>query len=114
MNQAAGEAARFAATGADDDDVKDQIEEQTHDLVNDNSNCSSGLNRICIRYLDGPNGEDAGDIGSIVAVYIRYEYDLITPLSNFGSDGRWRIESCSKHRVERPPSGSFPTGSDPC
>jgi Flp pilus assembly protein TadG len=101
-NQAAGVGARLAATGTSLGTVRARIDDQMHDEM-DNLSCGGNNDRICINYRDGPDGQDAGDVGSLVEVYVRYEYDLLTPvLANVVAGGDWEIEACSIQRLEQP------------
>jgi hypothetical protein len=104
-NQAAGVGARLAAaTGGDfddlEDDVRDAIQDQMHGQMTGTS-CNGTGDDVCIDFRGGPNGESAGEVGSIVVVYVRHEYDLITPIVDFVGGGDWDIEACSVQRVER-------------
>jgi hypothetical protein len=107
-NQAAGVGARLAAaTGGDFDDVRNAVgpavSDQMHGEMSAFTNCSGSGDEICIDFRPGPNGETAGDIGSLVVVYVKYEYDPLTPvIAQVATGGDWDIEACSVQRVERP------------
>jgi len=101
-NQAAGVGARLAATGASIATVRARVDDQMHGELNP-TNCSGGGDRICVAYRPGPDGQASGDVGSIVVVYVRSDYNLLTPLPGSGD---WTIEACSIQRVERPVSST--------
>jgi hypothetical protein len=111
-NQAAAEAARAASIG-NAADVQAIVEGQTHGAVDDADpdTCTSSGDDVCLVYMDGPDGEDAGQVGSIVAVRVRQQYSLITPLPV--GNPTWDIVACSHHRLERPITG-VTGGTDPC
>lgn len=104
-NQAAGVGARLAATNTPVSTVRSAIQDQMHGEMS-GLTCDDSEDDVCIDFRTGPNGEAAGDVGSIVVVYVRYEYDLITPIVGNATGGDWDIDACSVQRVERPISGS--------
>ena len=101
VNHAAKEGARFASTGASPADVKDRVIAQ--------SQISLTAGDVSVEYADGPasNRADSGEVGSVVVIRIEYDYDLITPLPNFGGgDLTWGIKACAVARLERPVDAS--------
>ncbi len=101
-NQAAGVGARLAATGTSFTNIRSAVQDQMHGEMS-GTTCNGTGDDICIDYRPGPDGQATGDIGSIVVVYVRYEYDLLTPvLGSVVGGGDWDIDACSVQRVERP------------
>lgn len=110
VNHSAKEGARYAAAGATVPATVDLIKEQGQGILDDVITGCSGDEYICVEYINGPDGEDVGQVGSSVRVKVKYQYDLITPLPNFGGANDWTIESCAVARLERPrqPGGQYP------
>ena len=68
-----------------------------------------------MQWADGPNGEDAGQVGSSVKVVVKYRYGLITPLVTKIAGGGFDVTACAVMRLERPlPSPSSVSGSGSC
>jgi hypothetical protein len=109
INNAAKEAARFASVQTGDwddirDDVVELVEEQTVvDTAGGSAACNGQNPDICIHWIDGPDGQDGGEVGSYVRVIIRHDYNLVTPLPGIIPGPQdWEIETCAIVRVERP------------
>jgi hypothetical protein len=115
VNHAAQEGARFAATGIDDpDEIAERVRAQSIELLEDVPEGCTGTERICVRWVDGPNG--AGEVGSYVRVEVRYRHEFVTPLGSFGIQDHLDISACAIARLERPADfpGSYEGGDDTC
>jgi hypothetical protein len=111
-NNAAKEAARFGAVQTGDwddirDDIVDLVESQTKlDTSGGSAACNGIVPEVCVEWIDGPDDQDGGEVGSYIRVILKYEYDPVTPLFSFLPGGtidpNWVIETCAIQRVERP------------
>jgi Flp pilus assembly protein TadG len=115
VNHAAKEGARYAATGATTNAVADRVRDQSQGILDSVPTACSGAQYICVQYFQGPDDQDAGEVGSTVRVRVRYEYELFTPLPNVLGADDWTIASCAVARLERPrPSVSGSGGIAEC
>ena len=123
INHAAKEGARRAATGADATTVRAVVAGQSQGLLDATTTCdTTGDRSICVEWLDGPNTESAGQVGSEVRVTLRYRYGLKTPLANgsllglpiTGMPSGFQMSSCALVRLERPILAAAPGGTGSC
>ncbi len=119
INHSANEGARLLAVAGggtqplDVNEIKARVKDQAHGLLDSAGDCGSGPPEICFEWADGPDGEEAGDVGSTVKVTVKYNYPLITPLVT-SIIGGFDIEACAVARLERPYFGASGGGSNTC
>jgi hypothetical protein len=109
-------------TGADRDDIADQVRNQAINLLDSGvpATCGNVSQRICVEWFDGPN--NAGEVGSYVRVTVRYDHGFVTPLDSgpfgmLGFPAHMNIDSCAIGRLERPaspPSSARRSGTPSC
>ncbi|MEX2245339.1 MAG: TadE/TadG family type IV pilus assembly protein [Dehalococcoidia bacterium] len=115
VTNAAKEGARYAAVQTGNDDtaksrIVDLVKNHAHGALDSdltttcgNFYAASADNAICVQWLEGPDGQDPGEVGSYVRVAIRHRQDLMLRiLPALGGLGTWEIEGCALQRVERP------------
>ncbi|HXK34248.1 MAG TPA: TadE family protein [Dehalococcoidia bacterium] len=113
VHHSAREGARVAATGADEDAIRDRVIDQSQGLLSDAAGCEAvaddDADMICVQWLDvfddaAGDLREAGQVGSAIRVRVRYKYDLLTPLPPPLDQG-FTVESCALTRLERPNLG---------
>lgn len=115
VNHAAQEGARYGATGASSGEIAARVRDQSINLLEDVPTGCGGEG-ICVRWYSGPNGEPRGQVGSLVRVIVRYNYDFVTPLDVPFGVSKFDVDACAMARVERPTSvgGPIPTDEAKC
>jgi hypothetical protein len=101
LNGAVKEGARYGAVGADAGGIQTVVAENAHGALT-GGNLTG--NSVCVDWLDGPQSEPAGEVGSSVKVSVEYHYKLITGLRTlFGlGDPGWVVKVNAIQRLERP------------
>jgi len=121
-NHAATVGARFAAVqrgpaGSASRDIVARVKEYAPGNAGDYAtSCDFSANdaAICVEWLDGPNGEAAGDVGSSICVAVKYHYPGLTPV--ISQRGGWDVKARVVQVQEQALSGSVPTpnSGSPC
>ncbi len=110
---AAREGARYGATGASSDEIKDRTMEHSEGLV-------PNVNDVEVRFFD-TNGDGELLPGDAVAVRVQYSYNLVTELDSVAAalgasiDTSFEMNACTDMRLEQVWSGAVITpGASPC
>jgi hypothetical protein len=125
VHHAVSEGARLGAIGASKTDIRDRVADQSHGLIDSDTpeDCGTRNDEVCILWFDGPNGEPAGQVGSLVRVSVHYHYFLVTPLGHLVDSLDWlgfgnpdtfhfSVDGCSVAILERPVVGGASSSGD--
>jgi hypothetical protein len=107
VHHGVNEGARLGSLGADKDDIIDRVVDQSQGLVTSSTqeNCGTRTDEVCVKWYDGPNGEDAGEVGSRVRVAVHYHYYYNTPLGavlDGVTSDHFSVDACAISTLERP------------
>ncbi len=109
ITNAAREAARYGATGKSVSDIQQRVIQQSEGLVKNPADVS-------VRFFD-IDGDGRINAGDTVAVYVKYSYQLLSPLPAFGSaiPTSFEMNACTDMRLEQVAVGAVPeAGGAPC